>query len=93
MGSDKAAARALAAFLRICGQRSTQACAFSAGSPVATRAKWDALLARLRKAPISLDGTAYSYADVVTNVSFGLSIVQPFSTPVPGNSAPGWSGG
>ena len=49
MGSDKAAAKALAAFLRICGQRSTQACAFSAGSPAATKAKWNALLARLRR--------------------------------------------
>ncbi len=92
LGSDQAAARALAAFLRICGQRSTQACAFSAGTPAATRAKWDALLARLKKAPINLGGTAYTYAYVVTTVSFGLSIVQPFSTPVPDNSAPGWSG-
>ena len=92
MRSDIAAARALGAFLRICGQRTTQACAFSAGSPAATRAKWDALLARLRQAPINLGGTAFSYADVVTMVSFGLSIVQPFSTPVPDNSAPGWSG-
>jgi pimeloyl-ACP methyl ester carboxylesterase len=92
MGSDKAAARALAAFLRICGQRSTQACAFSAGTPAATRAKWDALLGRLRKAPINLGGTAFTYAEVVTTVSFGLAIVQPFSTPVPDNSAPGWSG-
>jgi pimeloyl-ACP methyl ester carboxylesterase len=92
MRSDKAAARALSAFLRICGQRSTQACAFSAGSPAATRAKWDALLARLRKAPITVGGTAFTYAFVVTTVSFDLSFVQPFSTPVPGNSAPGWSG-
>lgn len=92
MASDKAAARALGAYLRICGQRSTQACAFSAGSPAATRAKWDVLLARLERAPINLGGTAFSYAYVVTTVSFGLSFVQPFSTPVPDNSAPGWSG-
>ena len=75
-----------------CGQRSTQACAFSAGSPAATRAKWDALLARLRQAPISLGGAAFSYAEVVTLVSFGLSFVQPFSTPVPDNSAPAGPG-
>jgi pimeloyl-ACP methyl ester carboxylesterase len=92
MGSDKAAARALDAFLAICGQRSTQACAFSAGSPAATKAKWDALLARLRQAPITVGGTAFTYAFVVTTVSFDLSFVQPFSTPVPGNNAPGWSG-
>jgi pimeloyl-ACP methyl ester carboxylesterase len=90
MGSDEAAARALDAFLRICGQRSTQACAFSAGSPAATKAKWGALLARLRKAPIVLGGTAYTYAAVVTSASNALSYVQPYTTPVTGGSLPGW---
>jgi pimeloyl-ACP methyl ester carboxylesterase len=90
MGSDKAAAKALGAFLRICGQRSTQACAFSAGSPAATTAKWDALLARLRRGPITVGGAASTYADVVTTVSFTLSFVQPYTTPVTGGSSPGW---
>jgi pimeloyl-ACP methyl ester carboxylesterase len=90
LGSDQAAAKALDAFLSICGQRSTQACAFSAASPAATKAKWDALLARLRKAPITLGGTAYTYAEVVTSVSFALAFVQPYTTPVAGGSFPGW---
>jgi pimeloyl-ACP methyl ester carboxylesterase len=90
MGSDKAAAKALNAFLRICGQRNTQACAFSAGSPTATKAKWDTLLARLKKAPITLGGTAYTYAAVVTSVSDALPYVQPHTTPVTGGSFPGW---
>ncbi len=90
MGSDEAAARALAAFLRICGQRSTQACAFSAGRPAATTAKWDALLARLRRAPITLGGVAYTYAEIVTSVSTALPYVQPYTTPVTGGSFPGW---
>jgi pimeloyl-ACP methyl ester carboxylesterase len=90
MGSDEAATKALAAFLSICGQRSTQACAFSAGSPAATRAKWDALLARLRKAPINLGGTAFTYADVVTSANTALAFVQPHTTPVTGGSFPGW---
>jgi pimeloyl-ACP methyl ester carboxylesterase len=90
MGSDKAAVKALAAFLRICGQRSTQACAFSAGSPAATKAKWDALLARLRRAPITLGGTAFTYAEIVTDVGFALPFVQPYTTPVTGGSFPGW---
>ena len=54
IGSDKSATRTLDAFLRICGQRSTRDCAFSAGSPTATRAKWGALLARLRRSPITV---------------------------------------
>jgi pimeloyl-ACP methyl ester carboxylesterase len=90
LGSDKAAARALDAFLSICGQRSIQACAFSAGSPAATKAKWDTLLARLRKAPINLGGTAFTYADVVTSASDALSFVQPYTTPVTGGSFLGW---
>ncbi len=90
MGSDKAAARALDAFLAICGQRSTQACAFSAGSPAATKAKWGALLARLRRAPINLGGTAYTYAEIVTTISGALAFVQPYTTPVTGGSFPGW---
>ena len=90
MGSDVAAARALDAFLRICGQRSTAACAFSAGSPAATVAKWDALLARLRKAPIILGGAAYTYAEIVTSVSYALGYVQPYTSPVTGGSFQGW---
>jgi pimeloyl-ACP methyl ester carboxylesterase len=90
LGSDEAAARALDAFLRICGQRSTQACAFSAGSSAATKAKWDALLARLRRAPITVGGAASTYAEVVTTVSFALSLVQPHTTPVTGGSFLGW---
>ena len=88
--SGEAAIRALDAFLRICGQRSTQACAFSAGSPAATRAKWAALLARLRRAPIILGGTAFTYAQVVTEVRDTLAFVQPHATPVTGGSFPGW---
>jgi pimeloyl-ACP methyl ester carboxylesterase len=92
IGSDHGAARALAAFLRICGQRSTQDCAFSAGSPAATRAKWAALLARLRRAPVNAGGTVVTYAEVLTDVSGLINSVQPNTTPVTGGSNPGWSG-
>ena len=91
VGSDTGAARTLAAFLRICGQRSTQDCAFSAGSPAATRAKWDALLAHLRRAPINVGGAPVTYVEVVTSVSTALDFVQPYITPVTGGSFPGWS--
>src|ERR1035438_1761202 len=63
-----AAAKEFDSFLRLCGQQSTQACAFSAGSPAATRAKWDALLARVRRAPINVGGTTYNYAAVLNLV-------------------------
>ena len=60
------------------------------GTPAATKAKWDALLARLRRAPITLGGVAYTYAEIVTTVTDALPYVQPYTTPVTGGSFPGW---
>jgi pimeloyl-ACP methyl ester carboxylesterase len=92
IGSTTLVAKTLEAFLSICGQRSRGDCAFSAGSPAATRAKWDALLARLRRGPITLAGTAVTYTDIVSGVSDALDIVQPHASPVTKGSIQGWSG-
>ncbi len=46
-GVDQASAATMRAFLDLCGKAATSACAFSAGTPAATRAKWAALLRRL----------------------------------------------
>ena len=48
---DRAAAATMRDFLDLCGQTATSACAFSAGSPAATRAKWATLLRRLNRRP------------------------------------------
>jgi pimeloyl-ACP methyl ester carboxylesterase len=72
-GRDLAAAATLRDFLDLCGQTATPACAFSAGSPAATRAKWATLLRRLLRHPVAA-GTprqVYSYADAVTAVPLG----------------------
>jgi hypothetical protein len=64
----------LRAFLDLCGRASTAACAFSAGSPAATRAKFGALLRRLSRRPVTI-GTppqTYTYADAVTDVPVGV---------------------
>ena len=91
IGSTTWVARTLDAFLRICGQRPVRDCAFSAGSPAATTTKWDALLARLRLGPITIEVSGskvtLTYAQLLTAISDALLIVQP----VPG-FAPGWSG-
>jgi pimeloyl-ACP methyl ester carboxylesterase len=52
MGADKASAATLGALLDLCGKASTTACAFSAGTPAATHAKFDTLLSRLRAHPV-----------------------------------------
>ena len=45
-GSDQASAAVMRAFLDLCGKTTTSACAFSAGTPAATRSKWARLLRR-----------------------------------------------
>ncbi len=92
IGSPTSVAQTLAAFLRICGRRPTRQCAFSAGSPAATKAKWGALLARLRQRPITLNGKAITYTTLVSDVSDALDIVQPHASPVTNGSIQGSSG-
>jgi pimeloyl-ACP methyl ester carboxylesterase len=71
--SDQGLAASMQAFLDLCGETTTSACAFSAETPAATRAKWDTLLRRLRRHPVTI-GTppqTYTYADAVVAVSLG----------------------
>ena len=73
LGQDQASAASMRAFLDLCGTAPTTGCAFSAGTPAATRAKFAALLSRLRRHPVTI-GTppqAYTYADTVTAVPLG----------------------
>ena len=77
-GSDQASAAVMRAFLDLCGKTTTSACAFSAGTPAATRAKWATLLRRLRRHPVTI-GTppqTYTYATAVTVQSVPLATVS-----------------
>jgi pimeloyl-ACP methyl ester carboxylesterase len=89
LGSDKASAKTLNAFLTLCGQASTEQCAFSAGSAAATRAKWATLLHRLRQQPVTIDGQTITYAGLVS----GMGGVLYTSQAEPGFPAafPGWT--
>jgi pimeloyl-ACP methyl ester carboxylesterase len=70
MGFDKASAKVLDAFLTLCGEASTAQCAFSAGSAAATQAKFDDLLQRLRKHPVTVGSPPqrFTYAALVATV-------------------------
>jgi pimeloyl-ACP methyl ester carboxylesterase len=77
-GSDQASAAVMRAFLDLCGKTTTSACAFSAGTPAATRAKWATLLRRLRRHPVTI-GTppqTYTYATAVTVQAVQLGTVS-----------------
>jgi pimeloyl-ACP methyl ester carboxylesterase len=73
IGRDKASAQVMADFLDQCGSTSTARCAFSAGSPAATTAKFATLLARLQQHPATT-GTpprTYTYAAALATVPLG----------------------
>jgi pimeloyl-ACP methyl ester carboxylesterase len=71
--ADEGARKTLDAFLDLCGRTSTARCAFSAGSAAATRAKFAALLQRLRSGSSPADP---SYGELVSQVINGLYFTQ-----------------
>jgi len=72
-GADLATASVMRSFLNLCGKATTTACAFSAGTPAATRAKYRSLLQRLLRHPVTT-GTppqTFTYADAINDVPLG----------------------
>ncbi|UBF25085.1 alpha/beta fold hydrolase [Kovacikia minuta CCNUW1] len=78
IGSDVGSAKTLKAFLDLCGQASRDRCAFSAGSAQATQAKFTALLEKLRKQPVTLNGKTFTYAVFLYALSADLFVVKNF---------------
>jgi pimeloyl-ACP methyl ester carboxylesterase len=93
IGSDHGAGQNLAALLNLCGEVSTARCAFSAGTPAATTAKFDALLKRLESGPIVIGTTTVTYASLLTDLTDGLDIVPAYTNPNDKNGdIQGWVG-
>lgn len=94
IGSDAGAGMDLRALLSLCGRAGVTACPFSAGSASATRAKFNALLARLLARPITVGGMTVTYASLLGQIANGLDITQPFQDPRLPSSAgsTGWAG-
>ena len=76
LGSDLSSAATLDQFLSHCGRATIDRCAFSAGSPEATREKFDALLRRLQDDPQGV----WTYGKTVNTVELSLYIVHPWWT-------------
>ncbi|PZF75884.1 alpha/beta hydrolase [Aestuariivirga litoralis] len=77
LGSDFGAVATVDAFMRACGEASAKDCAFSAGSPAATRQKWAALLERARTGGIVHEGEAASDGAIVSYVMSSVYLVDP----------------
>jgi pimeloyl-ACP methyl ester carboxylesterase len=85
-GSDFGSAATVRAFLDACGAVDPTACAFSAGSPEATRTRWDKLLDRA-KAGIPFQGDTIDDRAIRNYVGGSIYITQP----IPGfDRFPGW---
>ncbi len=93
IGSDALTAKALDDFLTICGNVGTTRCAFSAGTPAATHAKFLAFMARLKTGPIYIGARAIGYADILGQIPEGLLLAFPHPNErVPTQAIPGWVG-
>jgi pimeloyl-ACP methyl ester carboxylesterase len=90
--SDLASAATMRSFLDLCGQASTAACAFSAGTPTATKAKFGTLLRRLLRHPVTIGAPpqTYTYADAIASIPLGTIRAIARGTPF---SMEGWQGG
>ncbi|MET9503823.1 alpha/beta fold hydrolase [Streptomyces sp. NPDC006622] len=73
LGSHLGSAGTLEQFLDHCGRARVTGCAFSAGTPAATRAKYRSLLRRLADRPVG----GWTYARTVSEVRGGLYTVHP----------------
>ncbi len=73
LGQDLASAAEVRTYLDLCGQAPVSACAFSAGTPAATEAKFARLLQILRRHPVNVGSPpqAFTYADLFVNFPLG----------------------
>ncbi|MFI1885366.1 alpha/beta hydrolase [Streptomyces jumonjinensis] len=88
MASDLGAAATLDRFLALCGSAAPARCAFSAGDPDATRAKFDRLTRRLKGRPQG----AWTYGRTVADVVNGLYVVHPGWTDLAARLQDLWQG-
>ena len=85
--SDEGSAAALNAFLDLCGRAQANSCAFSAGSPAATRDRLATLLNRLARHPVTVAGTTYTESRAVDTVVTDLND----AVPIPDAGDSGWA--
>ncbi|MEV0407297.1 alpha/beta hydrolase [Actinoallomurus sp. NPDC050550] len=67
-GSDLASAATLKGFLSLCGRAPVSGCAFSAGSLAATQAKFNTMLRRLQRNPVTLGTKHFTYGGAVADM-------------------------
>jgi pimeloyl-ACP methyl ester carboxylesterase len=87
-GSDLGSAETVQEFINQCSLVEAGSCAFSAGSPEATQAKWAELLERTAATPVTLKGEPISADTILSYVQSSLYTIRPL--PGFGGRFPGW---
>lgn len=77
LGSDLGSATTIDAFITACGAASARDCAFSAGSPAATREKWQKLLQRARSEGLHIEGETIDDGALLSYVASSVYLVDP----------------
>ena len=75
-GRDQATAAVLRDFLNLCGRASAVACAFAAGTPAATRARFGTLMRRLRQHPVTIGAPPQTYTAIAVANSVPVGTVS-----------------
>ena len=86
-GTDQGVSESLNAFLDLCGTVGPAKCAFATGGVSGTHAKFDALLRRLKSAPVRINGITFTYALLLKSLEGRFFTTRP----EPGG-LPGWAG-
>ncbi len=86
-GSDQGLSESLGAFLDLCGTVGPAKCTFSTGDVKGTRAKFDALLRKLKVGPVTVNGISFTYALLLKSLEgkFFTTLKEP-------GASSGWEG-
>ncbi|MFJ9773206.1 alpha/beta hydrolase [Kitasatospora sp. NPDC101157] len=90
-GSDLGSARALDTFLDRCGAAGPADCAFSAGSPEATRAKFAELTNRLDRGPVTVGSGPKAVVQDRASVATAVAQLLYTAQPMPQFGTTGWA--
>ena len=76
-GTDQGISESLSAFLDLCGEAGPAKCTFSTGDVPGTRARFDTLLRRLKRAPIEIGGITFTYALLLKSLEGKFFTTRP----------------
>jgi pimeloyl-ACP methyl ester carboxylesterase len=91
VGMDSGQKATLRQFLDLCGRAGIRHCAFSAGTPRATRARYATLLRRLRRHPVRIASPGQGLVTTTYGSLVSLVANDLYTVRAPGGRSTGWT--